>query len=376
MLLSHPRLRAPRSAVDRCLALAAIFVSMSGLFVVCTWLAGRDPEVSTAIDADTARLLQKGTLLFDAAFAAVAVAALRLRRSRRADSAVLEHVTVQLVSIGLGLAGTFLGLATTPFALAQLGALVLGLLLFRNSAVLGGVVSCSSIALGGALASQLGWIRYGPLFRRIPVENGRIALLFHIEMMLIVALTVGLVLGVFLVVLRRLRSREAHLELLSKTDPLTGVTNRREFFDALEREMARARRRQASLAVVLLDLDHFKAINDAAGHLAGDAVLVAAARAIGEELRRGDVLARYGGEEFVVLLPDTDTPGARVVAERCRERLQQMAMVFEGRAIAVTASFGIATLGAPGSEEALVRSADEALYKAKREGRNRVEVAA
>jgi diguanylate cyclase (GGDEF)-like protein len=241
------------------------------------------------------------------------------------------------------------------------------------------VVTCSAIAIGTAVAAHVGWMPYGPLFRTIPVEGGRIAPFFHFEMMLIVVVTVILVLGVFLFVLGRLRDREKHLEMLSKTDPLTGITNRREFFEALEREIARADRRRAPLAVAILDLDHFKAINDRHGHLAGDAILVAAAGMLAGELRRQDVLARWGGEEFVLLLPDTDADGARIVAERCRARLQAAPVDFEGTAVEVTASFGVAarpTGPAAASGEALVRAADEALYRAKREGRNRVEVAA
>jgi diguanylate cyclase (GGDEF)-like protein len=368
-----------RSTVDRCLALAVLFIVTSLLFVVCTWMSEHDAGMAQAIDVDTARFFRHSTLLIDVLWLAVAGAALWLRWRRTPDSALLENVTVQLVSGNLGLAGHFLGLATTPFALAQLGALVTGLLLFRRGPVLAGVATCTVIALGAAVGAHLGWFPYGPLFRTIPVVDGHIAPFFHFEMMLIVVVTVVIVLGVFLFVLRRLHDREAHLEMLSKTDPLTGITNRREFFEALEREIGRAERRRAPLAVAILDLDHFKAINDGHGHLAGDAVLVAAAGRLAGELRREDVLARWGGEEFVLLLPDTDADGARVVAERCRARLHAEPVDFEGTAIEVTASFGVAARlagAAAASGEALVRAADEALYRAKREGRNRVEVAA
>lgn len=375
----QPRPRPLRSTAARCLALALLFIATSALFLVCTWLSEHDAAMVSSIDLGTARFLRHATLVVDGLWLLVAGAALWVRRRPSANSLVLENVTVQLVSASLGLAGHFLGLATTPFALAQLGALVMGLLLFRRGPVLAGVVTCTAIAIGTAVASQVGWLPYGPLFRTIPVVDGHIAPFFHFEMMLIVVVTVLLVLGVFLFVLGRLRDREKHLEMLSKTDPLTGITNRREFFDALERELARADRRRAPLAVAILDLDHFKAVNDRHGHHAGDAVLVAAAGTLAGELRRNDVLARWGGEEFVLLLPDTDADGARVVAERCRAKLQAGPVDFEGKAIEVTASFGVAarqTGAAAASGDALVRAADEALYRAKREGRNRVEVAA
>jgi diguanylate cyclase (GGDEF)-like protein len=358
------------------MALAAVFLPTSILFYVGTWVAERDAGLAQDVDPRTAHLLRLGTLAFDATWVLILALAFATRRRNPYGLAWLEHLTLQLVAISLGLAGHFLGLATTPFALAQLGALVIGLLLFRRGAVLLAAVSCAVIGVGTAIASQVGWIPYGPLFRAVPVQGGRIEPIFHGVMMLIVVVTVGIVLGVFLFVLGRLHDREAHLEQLSRTDPLTGLMNRREFFDALDREIRRAERRGAWLSVAILDLDHFKAVNDQYGHLAGDAVLIAAAHALGEVMRREDSLARYGGEEFVLLLPDTDAPGARAVAERCRARLQSLQIEVEGTPIRVTASFGVAARGPGVGGEALVRAADDALYRAKREGRNRVEVAA
>lgn len=161
------------------------------------------------------------------------------------------------------------------------------------------------------------------------------------------------------------------------TDPLTGIANRRFFERRLEEELSRCKRTRQSLACVLVDVDHFKPINDRFGHQAGDEALRTIARALGEELRGADVLARYGGEEFVLLLPDTTVTLAATIAERLRQRVDTLAFAFDGKRIPMTISLGLACLqGAPADEEvnasALLQRADAALYQAKAQGRNRV----
>ncbi len=161
------------------------------------------------------------------------------------------------------------------------------------------------------------------------------------------------------------------------TDELTGLANRRQFFEQLGREFERAQRFGQSLALIMLDIDDFKQINDSLGHLAGDAVLVGIAGTISELIREIDVAARYGGEEFAVLLPQTGAEGATMLAERLRQAIETRPIRFAGERVAgVTASFGVAA--GPenlGTELDLVAAADSALYRAKREGKNVVEVA-
>jgi two-component system cell cycle response regulator len=157
-------------------------------------------------------------------------------------------------------------------------------------------------------------------------------------------------------------------------DGLTGALNRRAALDSLRDELARARRKRSGVGLVMLDLDHFKRVNDTLGHLAGDAVLIEAAQRMCQELRTYDQLGRFGGEEFVVVVPDTDPAGAASVAERMREVIAGRPVWAEGHSVHVTASLGVAWT--PGDAEAddLVREADEALYAAKRAGRDRVEL--
>ncbi len=162
----------------------------------------------------------------------------------------------------------------------------------------------------------------------------------------------------------------ADLALASRRDPLTGLPNRRAFDEDLAREVARAARTGEPLAVVMLDLDRFKAVNDGYGHAAGDAVLRAlAARAQGA-VRAGDVVARLGGEELGLLLPGADLARAAEVAERLRAALAALPVDAAGHALAVTASLGCAVLAPGEPPEALVARADARLYDAKRDGRN------
>jgi diguanylate cyclase (GGDEF)-like protein len=173
----------------------------------------------------------------------------------------------------------------------------------------------------------------------------------------------------------RWRSREKQLELLSRTDPLTGLANRRRFMDVAERLMALARRHARPIAVVIVDLDHFKAINDRLGHVAGDVVLTAAAGVLRDTVRQEDVAARWGGEEFALLLPDTDAAAAAQLAQACLDATERLAMP-HAQSLAgplVSISLGCATLVAmpETSPEQLLQQADAALYQAKRAGRRR-----
>jgi diguanylate cyclase (GGDEF)-like protein len=170
-----------------------------------------------------------------------------------------------------------------------------------------------------------------------------------------------------------IRDKEKQKELAER-DGLTGLYNRRAFTELLGQAVAREDRSAAGrLSLIILDLDHFKKLNDTYGHPAGDAALKSAAEVLRRHLRKGDQAARYGGEEFVVILPSADEEGARHQAERVRKALAGHQLVFEGARISMTASFGLAVWPGDGKEpEALLASADRALYAAKQAGRNRV----
>jgi diguanylate cyclase (GGDEF)-like protein len=160
-------------------------------------------------------------------------------------------------------------------------------------------------------------------------------------------------------------------------DALTGISNRGVSLDALRRERSRQTRENVSFATILLDIDHFKYVNDRYGHLAGDAVLTEAAQRIKSCIRPYDTLGRYGGEEFLIVLPTVDAPGAVCVAERIRSTFEAEPIVTGRDKVAITVSLGIAVSGGTSSfdAESLLHMADEALYRAKQLGRNRVELA-
>jgi len=163
----------------------------------------------------------------------------------------------------------------------------------------------------------------------------------------------------------------------STVDPLTGLYNRRFFDESLKRELARAQRSRSVCSVVMLDLDHFKRVNDTYGHDGGDLVLQAASRIILQRVRASDVVCRYGGEELVLMLPDCDAGEAAKCAEAIRQSLTTVVIQHQGQTISgVSASFGVAEWrGQREGEQDLLQAADRALYTAKNGGRNRVVIA-
>ena len=165
------------------------------------------------------------------------------------------------------------------------------------------------------------------------------------------------------------------LERMAITDPLTGLFNRRYFFEVAQKEFLKSIRYNRPLSVVLFDIDMFKSINDTYGHLAGDQILAQIGVLLTQKERETDLSARYGGEEFVLLLPETDCEGARNTAERLRSLLETSPIYYENHKIQFTASFGVAGIGNrdyPETFDYLILQADKALYEAKRISRNTV----
>ncbi|MCL4467748.1 MAG: diguanylate cyclase [Deltaproteobacteria bacterium] len=165
------------------------------------------------------------------------------------------------------------------------------------------------------------------------------------------------------------------LETLSNIDPLTGLYNRRFFVNALEKEFERLKRYNRTLSLLMIDMDHFKSINDKCGHPVGDRVLTVVSRILTTGLRRMDVCARYGGDEFITMLPETDKTGAVAVAQRYLNNIREYAATdICGKIKNVSCSIGIAYLpeSAINSISEFLKSADEALYISKNTGRNKI----
>jgi diguanylate cyclase (GGDEF)-like protein len=221
---------------------------------------------------------------------------------------------------------------------------------------------------------------YDPPVRIVAVESGAFAPdgLASLRRRLAVAALISLVsIGFFAAALARplLRSlsRVASVAEQAMIDPLTGAANRRGFERALAIELERSERRAHPCALVVVDLDDFKQVNDRHGHDVGDTVLVTLAERLRESVRSADTVARLGGEEFALLLPETDLQGALAVAARARAAFEESGVPLRrGGRLAVTASFGVADFPASSDRTTLMRHADEALYAAKRLGKNRV----
>ena len=257
---------------------------------------------------------------------------------------------------------------------------IIGNLTFVGSAAFTLLVAARSWQRGNRAA---GWflLAWG-LLEGFTIATAARLLFADPDPLLYYGLPLSMVLAAILVALgvadRLLEQRAAlsEAERRAQTDPLTGVLNRGSLVERLEAACLRARARGLPIALLFIDLDHFKEINDTYGHLAGDACLAAVIGPIQAELRQSDVIGRYGGEEFVVILSSADTAAAYPIAQRILERVANVAVTGYSKPIRLTCSIGVAasdTLGVWG--EHLIARADEAVYAAKRSGRNRVQVA-
>lgn len=172
---------------------------------------------------------------------------------------------------------------------------------------------------------------------------------------------------------QELRDQKDAAELAARTDSLTGVASRRAFSEAAEAEMQRALRYRSELSLLMMDLDHFKVVNDTHGHVTGDAVLVSFAQTVQQLVRKVDLVARLGGEEFVVLLPNITAEQATALAERIREAVYHSHLLVEGKPLQFSVSIGVAQFDRRElSLTGWMARADAALYQAKAQGRNRV----
>jgi len=169
---------------------------------------------------------------------------------------------------------------------------------------------------------------------------------------------------------QELQKANKTIEKLTRTDPLTGLANRRYFVERFESALSFARRARQPLTVVMADLDHFKRVNDTYGHAAGDRVIRSFAECLSLSSRKEDLITRYGGEEFLALMPNTRAAQGALFAERVRSTLAKMDLLGDGRRL--TASFGVAELAAEETRDSLLKRADDALYRAKENGRDQV----
>jgi diguanylate cyclase (GGDEF)-like protein len=199
----------------------------------------------------------------------------------------------------------------------------------------------------------------------------------HVQAATFMVASVTMVLASFGMVVMTRDQADARNRVLALQDELTGLSNRRAIQQLLNQQIAAARRGDRTLALLMIDVDHFKRINDTCGHLSGDQALRDVAACLRGRLRAQDIMGRWGGEEFIAILPDTDEAGALALAEALRVATQQgRFLALDGQPIAITISIGVHLLerGPAGEGDAMIGAADRALYLAKERGRNRVEL--
>ena len=302
------------------------------------------------------------------------------------EIADLQRFSPRIYRIFWWLAATFVFLAFSNLAkLIGFGPLVatIGNLIFLGVAAFTLVVTFLAWRRGNRAA---GWflIAWGllELFAIATTLSWLLSDAGGVEFLLYFGLPLSMVCAAVLIALGvadRLREQRVALtdaERRAQTDPLTGVLNRRSLLERLDAACLRAQTRGLPIALLFIDLDHFKEINDSHGHAAGDACLAAIIGPIHTELRQSDVIGRYGGEEFVVILSSADAAAARPIAERIVARVAELRVEGFGNTIALTCSIGVATsdmLGVWGTH--LIARADDAVYAAKKSGRNQVQVA-
>jgi diguanylate cyclase (GGDEF)-like protein len=290
----------------------------------------------------------------------------------------LVRFTVQFWFVCFALTLYAIGPYTSPFPMMLLIFPLLGFIVIGTRRVAYGLATFAALLIATTVAERLGAVPYAPLFVSAILVDGRPHTSWILSLGWIPLLGSGLILAVFAYVVHQWKDREEQLKELSNTDYLTGVRNRRSFMERAEIEFCRARRYGTPLAIVMIDVDHFKRVNDDYGHGIGDRILQLVAKILAAEVRRHDVIARYGGEEFAFLLAETNHEQARIMAERCRERIEAAQLLVKRSVVKVTASAGIAAYPHEGIQriEQLIDLSDAALYRAKRAGRNRVAIAA
>jgi diguanylate cyclase (GGDEF)-like protein len=357
---------------EKCILVTATMLAGTIVFAAVTTFADGWPYFPPDVPADFLHSIAGNARWIALAWLGLLVLA-TLTRKRTASNPALVHATVQAYALSTALFTYLTGPYNAAGWIAFIGGSIIGFLLFDRFMVAIGIVTWLVTLVGITYLAEmevmpLALFVHGPATVQ---ERPTWWLLRHG--------VIALALSIFILplcsyIITSWRAREALLEQLSRTDGLTGLANRRHIMEALQREVRHARRYEHPLSCVLVDLDHFKQINDHYGHVVGDRVLVATADALRQAVRDTDTIGRYGGEEFVMLLPNTDADGARRVAERCRKLIGKVRV----DAVSITASFGVASCpGVPVEDDIdLIRSADQALYRAKGDGRDRVAGAA
>lgn len=297
---------------------------------------------------------------------------------RAAERESWTYVLVAILYYGLSMVpvGYGIGLMSPMVGVVLLGASLVGFVLFDFFRVFLSFFLSLSVLVVISVMTSAGTLPYAPLFLDDPISKASSSTYWMISQFLHGLPFVLLVFGLSYMLLSRWREREAQTRELARTDGLTGVANRRAIMDILKHELASTRRNSRPFSVVMMDLDHFKSVNDTYGHDAGDHVLIATARVLERTLRESDWVGRYGGEEFVLVLPQTDADTAVQAVERLRNAMSTLVFdVGPASQMRVTASYGVcAVYGEDGAAEPpierVLMRVEQAMQQAKADGRN------
>lgn len=324
------------------------------------WLWPGQPLVQRYVILALMVLFSSCGLLFASRFLALAEHAPRVRRMVRLYILSGGGLLVLCIVLGSQLGAALVAFSyTTLFTLAMV---LLGIITVRNGRIAGryflAAALCGMLGAASTTLAVWGWLpftrlTYHALEFGITLEATLFALALAYQM-------------------RHHQQASLHAENLARLDPLTGLHNRRSFFELAGPLWSTSERKGRPLSLILLDIDHFKQVNDQHGHDAGDRALIETARLLAQACRAGDILARWGGEEFMLLLPETDLAQACALAERMRQSIEARRLHITRDTIALTASFGVAERGDQARLEDLISDADLQLYEAKQKGRNRV----
>ncbi|MGH6645756.1 GGDEF domain-containing protein [Aquabacterium sp.] len=363
------RLLDTSTPAQRCLLAVLVSVPWFCIFWIANTLAFFNADISRGIRHDVLLALQAG--LSAVLLVSFVMGRWLWARRKLADAVPRANMTVA-TNIGLGYlilmiaAGTF----TSNMSLVMLGVVAVGLLLFSVGVVLRVIILCVAIYIGQDVMIMLGWIPYAPAITDQAFEGGLPSWWWSLWRDTVFYVSWAIILGLIFLLFAKLDALHLQLAKLSYTDVLTGLSNRRYFMERLTAESRRFARSGTPYSLVLVDVDHFKSINDRYGHHAGDEVLRRLAQILIEGVRTPtDQSARIGGEEFAVLLPDTSLAATEIVCRRIADGLRRHTFNVNGEAFHLTISMGVVECRGE-SIEAAWQQADRNLYKAKQGGRD------
>lgn len=364
------------SAVDKSLILIALLIPLYFQYILWSLyvLNRADRDMLVHVDVVHKFMIVEAWVILVGI--GIALIGLMLRR-RWPNLQLFQYVALQFYALSLVLMSYSIGTLSFCSGVVLLGGPIFGFILHDRLPVWLAFITALIAIVGLSYASVLGYLPYAPvrMASSDPVSDlfwMNSTLFFAAPFLIFLTLMADQMLAWW-------RVREERIHQLSRTDALTNLHNRRSILELLEQELTRLRRKPAPLSVVILDLDHFKKVNDTWGHPMGDRVLQIAARILRESVRESDHVGRYGGEEFMLILPDTDLAEAMIVLERCRQQLIAADVVTDDQdRLQITASFGLVCQDRTPllASQQLIQHADEALYAAKANGRNRIEVQA